>query len=178
MAAVNFNNLWDAYPKNLLAKEVYELVGGEAWDLYQSDPIMYANACALRMSEACNKGGMIIHSGSDVDTGYRVKGKILDYETLPGRNYYAYYVRVQDMITFFEKRLGRPSNKFTLFTRPSVRAVDGRNFQNRQGVMVFKIPFSDATGHVALWNGSNFADGSNDDYFKHSNLTEILFWEL
>lgn len=177
MTKPNFIDLWDAYPKNKTAEEAYAIAGGDIQQAYLDNPIDYANACAVRMSIACNLGGMIIHSGDSIDTGYRLKGKILDYETLPGRNYYAYYLRVIDMINFLEKRLGAPSTRLKLL---QARKADTHTFRGRKGVMIYKIAWSDASGHVALWDGNNFAntDVTKDNYFKEQNLLEILFWDL
>lgn len=178
MTKPNFIDLWDAYPKNKTPEEAYAIAGGEIQQAYLENPIDYANACAVRMSISCNLGGMIIHSGDSIDTGYRLKGKLLDYETLPGRKYYAYYLRVADMINFMENRLGAPNTRLRLL---QARNADMHTFRGRKGVMIYKIAgWGDATGHVALWNDNDFAntDVTTDNYFKHSNLLEILFWDL
>ena len=41
-----FSTLWEHYPVGMAAPDVYRLVGGNAYELYQEDPVAYANACA------------------------------------------------------------------------------------------------------------------------------------
>lgn len=125
-------------------------------------------------------------SGSDGFNGYREKGKTLSYSTLPNvqRNYYAYYMRVSDIILFLEKNFGVADEEFT----DGILARD--ELIGKKGIVVFTIEgWGDATGHVALWDGSAFADGAADDYFNLVNdpslnrggrvtLKKVRFWEL
>lgn len=92
-----FNDLWSHYPVHMPATDVYKLVGGQANELYQENPISFANACALRLSRALNYGGMEI---SQKTSGYKVKGGDKKF----------YLLRVKDMIDFVSKKYGKPDH--------------------------------------------------------------------
>lgn len=157
-----FNDLWSHYPVHMPAPDVYKLVGGQAYELYQENPISYANACALRLSRALNYGGMEI---SQKTSGYKIKGG----------DKKLYLLRVKDMIDFVLKKYGKPDH---------IIKNDGydhsKDFTGMKGILIFKVKgWGDASGHVTLWNGSDCGDHC---YFSHDNplvkTTEILYWEL
>lgn len=168
-----FSDIWNAFPSGLTSREAYALVGGEAYELHLEKE-SYANACALRMSEALNKGGYVIKSNySDGFDGYRVRGKMLDTETLPGRKYYAYYVEVEVLEKFFDINFGSADLVFKNGS-DALSQLTGKS-----GIVIFKIDgWTDARGHAAIWNGSEFADGNKDNYFQHPGLSLVKFWEL
>lgn len=161
-----FSDVWSKYPVHMPAKEVYQSVGGEAYELYKQNPAGYANACALRLSIAFNNGGLIITSSS---TGYKVKGG-------DGKNY-KYLLRVKDMISFVKANLGQPD--LTIKTNGQDKESE---FMGKNGILIFSVTgWRDASGHVTLWNGRDCGDSC---YFTHPadrpdvKTTEILFWEL
>ena len=48
-----------------------------------------------------------------------------------------------------------------------VKATSGfaTAFQGRRGIVAFDVAgWSDASGHVALWNGTDFRENDHDDY--------------
>lgn len=157
-----FADLWAAYPVGMAAGDVYALVGGNAHELYKTNPTGYANACALRLSRAFNYGGLTITSKA---TGYKVKGG-------DGKSY---LLRVRDMITFVRANFGSPD------IRVAPRGQDKTaDFASKRGVLIFNVSgWGDASGHVTLWNG---ADCGDNCYFIHDqpgvSTTEIQFWEL
>lgn len=158
-----FSDVWSNYPLGLSAPNVYQLVGGNAYDLFKTNPTGYANACALRLSRSFNYGGLTITSKA---TGYKVKGA-------DDKNY---LLRVKDMMAFVQANFGEPD----------VRVVPNgedksSDFSGKKGILIFKVSgWGDASGHVTLWDGSDCGDHC---YFTHptqpnAKTTEIFFWEL
>ena len=158
-----FDEVWKHYRTvNIPAPDVYALVGGNAHELYKSNPKGYANACALRMSRAFNYGGLVITSKA---TGYKVKGG-------DGKNY---LLRVRDMIAFVKANFGNAEK--TVLPAGTDKTSD---FSGKRGVIVFEVSgWGDASGHVTLLNGSSCGDSC---YFVHDQpgvqTTKISFWEL
>lgn len=157
-----FSTLWKHYPVKMPAPEVYQLVGGNAHELYKENPAAYANACALRLSRAFNYGGLEITSSA---TGYKVKGE-------DGKRY---LLRVADIIALVKANFGAAD----IVTSP--RGLDvSSEFQGDTGILIFEVSgWGNATGHVTLWNGDDCGDSC---YFVHSTpnvtTTRVLFWEL
>lgn len=157
-----FSTLWDHYPVGMPAPEVYQLVGGNAYELYQENPTAYANACALRLSRAFSYGGLEITSTA---RGYKVQGG-------DGKRY---LLRVVDIIALVKANFGAPDMEVT----PQGSDVSDQ-FRGKTGVLIFEVSgWGNATGHVTLWNGSDCGDSC---YFVHgqpgATTTKVLFWEL
>lgn len=162
VARPRFQDLWQSYPVGMAAADVYKLVGGNAYDLYLGNPNAYANACALRLSRSFNYGGMRI---SRQHTGYKVRGG----DGLP------YYVQVKAILAFIESNWGQPEKAVA----PAGRDLTA-DFQGKTGVLAFMVSgWTDASGHVTLWDGNACGDSC---YFVHASpstrTTEIRFWEL
>lgn len=157
-----FSTLWEHYPVGMAAPDVYRLVGGNGYELYQEDPVAYANACALRLSRAFNYGGLEITSTA---RGYKVKGG-------DGKRY---LLRVVDIIALVKANLGKPD----IEVAPQGADVSSE-FRGKTGVLIFEVSgWGNATGHATLWNGSDCGDSC---YFVHNppgaTTTKVLFWEL
>ena len=160
-----FSDVWTHYPHKSAAPDVYKSVGGNIYELFKENPIAYENACALRLSQAFNNGGLTITAQAK---GYKVKGG-------DGK---LYLLRVNDMIQFVLANFGKPD---------LVIAPNGKNiiaeFRGKRGVLIFQVKgWNNATGHVTLWDG---ADCGDHCYFEHETLfgigpetTKISFWEL
>lgn len=167
-----FSDLWNAYTEVGLmgAAGVYDLVGGDVAALRNQNPDDYANACALRMSRALNYGGYKIPKGTIIKNKsiYRVRGG----DGMP------YILRVDDVIGFLEYNWGKPD---LVMARGGDGAISGK-----KGLIVVEVSgWSDASGHVVLWNGAKTGDGS--DYQRldsHSwvnstaSLLRTNYWEL
>jgi hypothetical protein len=158
-----FVDVWSQYPVHMDAPSVYKLVGGNAYELFKTNPTGYANACALRLSRSFNYGGVTITKGA---TGYKVKGG-------DDKNY---LLRVKDMISFVKANFGSPD----VTAKPNGKDVSA-NFKGKNGILIFAVSgWGDASGHVTLWNGSDCGDHC---YFTHPNqpkaqTTDVFFWEL
>lgn len=168
-----FSDLWAAYSEVgfKAAPQVYELVGGRAFELYQSDSASYANACALRMSRGFNYGGFPVPSGTIIETYpiYRVRG---------GDNK-VYILRVRDLIKYIEFNWGAPEHDLD---PADISAISGV-----KGLIIVKVSgWSDASGHVTLWDGSTTGDGTKyqdvsymeQHYGGRVAATQVMFWEL
>lgn len=167
-----YSDLWNAYAEVGLmdAASVYDLVGGDAAALRSQKPDDYANACALRMSRAFNYGAYKIPTGTIIKNKsiYRVRGG----DGMP------YILRVDEMIDFLEYNWGHAD---LVMTRGGDGAISGK-----KGVIVVEVSgWSDARGHVVLWDGAKTGDGS--DYQRldsHSwensraSLVRTNYWEL
>ncbi len=148
-----FSTLASHYPNGTDA-EIRQRIGGRvnaAW---------IDHTCAVRLSRALNYSGVTVpadFAGMKVVRGGDGK-------------YYAYQVR--GMRPWLEATFGAPQIR-------AVRPVDRRRFLGKKGVIAFVIPFSDATGHVDLWDGASYTyeqGGQRDprDYFTLAN--EVVLW--
>lgn len=167
-----FQRLWDAYAEvgQSAAPDVYALVGGNVADLHTANPADYSNACALRMSRAFNYGGYPVPSGTIIPGTniYRVRGG----DSKP------YILRVDGVIHFIRHNWGAPDRTF----QPN----ETGQLAGLKGLIVIEVQgWSDATGHVTLWDGSTTADGTtyqnpNDRSYAHPrvSLKRVLYWEL
>ncbi|WP_367989724.1 type VI secretion system amidase effector protein Tae4 [Vibrio sp. NTOU-M3] len=169
-----FSDLWNAYSEvgAKKASEVYPLVGGHVAKLYESDPISYANACALRMSRGFNYGGFPVPSGTIIETYpiYRVRGA----------DQKAYILRVKDLIKYIEFNWGNPEYEMD--------PTDISEISGKKGVIIISVSgWNDASGHVTLWDGSKTGDGSSyqdPSYFPSRypdgtvKAKKVMLWEL
>lgn len=101
------------------------------------DPLHgFTNACAIRMSYSLNYSGVIISRGS--------------WQTVSGADRKWYIYRVSDLVTFLRLSFGEPDK--------TVKNPKPKNFEENKGILVFRVNWSDASGHVTLWNGSSCSD--------------------
>lgn len=127
----NFSTFKKNYPGSLSAGDVYKLIGGKVYQNYQSDPQKYANSCALRLSRALNYSG--------------VKIPYIAGQTGSGSDKNWYFYRVNDLKNYLIKIWGNPDLK-----------GDQKKLQGKTGIILFQdCGWSDATGHLDVWNGSS-----------------------
>jgi Type VI secretion system (T6SS), amidase effector protein 4 len=147
-----FANLARSYPHGADA-DIKRSIGGHV------NAGWVDHTCAVRLSRAFNYSGLA------------VPRDFAGMKVIPGSDgkHYAYHVR--GMRPWLEKVLGRPQIR-------AVRPVDRRRFLGKRGVLAFVIPFSDASGHVDLWDGSKYTYEELDprDYFTLA--TEVVLWEV
>jgi hypothetical protein len=120
------------------------------------------NTCAIRLSRAFNYSGFPIPShfhGLNVVSG--ADGK-----------WYSY--RMQELRKWIAFTLGPPSE---VRTKSDGKTIDRKDFANRHGVIAFDIHFSDARGHIDLWDGTDFFESryAVGDYFARA--TKIVLWD-
>jgi len=118
------------------------------------------NTCAIRLSRALNYAGVLIPSHFPrlhVVSGY-------------DHRWYAY--RMQELKRWVEHTFGHPNIVEKGGGTTSRSALAGH-----QGIIAFDIHFSDASGHIDLWDGNDFYESiyATSDYFARA--TKIFLWE-
>jgi hypothetical protein len=156
----DFDKLWGAYP-NGEADEVKALIGGgvnEAW---------ITNTCTIRLSRAFNYAGREWripkgHAFADQSA----MPKVLN--TVRGADGLRYAFRVREFLKYLKEKFGKPQ----------IRVFKARGegmpeqFAGRRGIAVFNdCGWSDATGHVDLWNKDQIAHPA---YWEEAK--EVYLW--
>jgi hypothetical protein len=121
-----------------------------------------SNTCAIRLSRAFNYSGVPIPShfhGLKVISG-------------SDRMWYAYHM--QELKKWIESIFGPPGS---VVTKGRVGTISRDAFARHHGVMAFDIHFSNAEGHIDLWDGTDFYESiyAQSDYFARA--TKIVLWE-
>ena len=85
--------------------------------------------------------------------------------------------RVSDFRKYLLHTLGKP-------TIDSTTPYDSA-FKGKKGIIAFTVNWSDATGHIALWNVTTYREPAHDDYStfvsptdSRIRTTRAEFWEL
>jgi hypothetical protein len=152
----DFEAMWNAYPNpGGSAEDAKRTIGGGV------DVDWITNTCVIRMSRSFNASGNTIPD-KDGDGLATVKGA-------DGRNY---AMRVREFTKWLRKRYGAAD---LVYDYPPPGGGDiPASFLGRQGVIVFEVEgWSDATGHVDLWNGARCR---HHDYFARAQ--KVLVWEV
>jgi hypothetical protein len=172
MTKPNFDKLWAGFPdhtKYPSLKDFYTVLGGAAAkNIYTPGFGPNGNTCASRMSAALNKAGAPINAALASTAGARTLG------TADGsRIIYA----VAELRKYLFKALGTPAVDNT--------SPYGDAFRGRKGIIAFTVNWSDATGHIALWNGTTFREPDHDNYSTYVNpddpnikTSRAEFWEI
>lgn len=153
----------------------YKLIGGPAEKEFNRAPNVYENACALRLSYALNHGGMPIKDNKQPSGGTSLKGA-------DGNIYYTGIYTVRDFLALNWGKADKPYTLKVMSTKQQNSDLyDELTKFKKKGVVYMKVTgWRDAAGHVTLWTGSDFADGS--DYLRDTRdfviVTEFQFWEL
>lgn len=148
------------------------------------DTSWITNTCVIRLSEALDLSGTPIPKPTVVDHGVTVmqsSGSPPQHRAalhvFRGKATHRWYgFRVREMIPYITARFGPPT-----LVDDSISASNRRaKFAGKTGLIAFEIPFSDATGHVDLWDGTTFNmmpdSASGHDYFVMAS--KIMLWEL
>jgi hypothetical protein len=154
-----YSALWDQYPDYINfpdSKHVQQMIGGNA----VGDWIK--NTCAIRLSRALNYNAV------------PVPGRFAGLSTVKGGDGKRYAFRVREMDKWLNFALGSPdfSKK-----KASGAAFDKTAISALQGIIGFDIKFSDATGHLDLWDGTQFSSEyiTSRDYWM--SATRIWLWK-
>jgi hypothetical protein len=127
-------------------KDVYEHLGGNAVkNLYAPGFGPNGNACASRISVALNA------SGAPINPALVPKEKRLS--TADGHHI---IFSVTTLRSYLLAVFGKPQVDTT---RPYDDA-----FKTKKGIIAFSVNWSDATGHIALFNGIGYREPSHDNY--------------
>jgi hypothetical protein len=151
MAQPNFKMMWKAFPdheKYPMLRDLHMFIGGRlAKNIDVPGFGANGNTCAARMSRALNYGNMPISPKLT---------KSLGISTLTGTDGKLYIFRVRDMKKYLASAMG--------VTPQKVAKDFDKAFLGKQGIVAFEVSgWSDASGHVALWDGTAFREG-HDDY--------------
>lgn len=152
----NFDAMWDAYPNpGGSAEAAKRTVGGQAL----AETIQ--NTCVLRMSRSFNYSGHAIPNSPN--------DEIL---TIRGGDGLHYALRVREFVRYLRRKYGPPDLEHTYPGEGGGEVPD--SFKGRQGVIVFEVDgWTDATGHVDLWNGTRCR---HSPYFSRAQT--VLLWEV
>ena len=176
MAKPSFDALWTAFPdhtKYPTLKTLFTMIGGEL-ERNINEPGFGpdGNTCAARISRALNYANHPIR--------YKTT-KAYKLNPLLGADKKLYLFRVSEMRTYLLHTLG--------MTPKRIKSGFETAFAGSRGLVAFEISgWSDATGHIALWNGTKFHE-EHDDYrgykddpttpkVKEPNVKEMMLWEL
>ncbi|MGG9971433.1 T6SS effector amidase Tae4 family protein [Ferruginibacter sp. SUN002] len=169
-----FNN----YPKDPItgcdmpAPDVYKLVGGSLLTAYNSNPIKYANACALRVSRALNYSGVTI--------------PFISGQTSKGADGKYYFISSAKLFNWMTKTFG-PA---TISVSKSQGGTNGANFNSyltgKKGIYMMQASWPSkfgALGHGTLYDGAHCIKSSDcshySDYFDaEGGVEKIVLWKL
>ena len=152
VAKPNLDLMWKIFPDHTLyptLTTLFTYIGGQLASNVQVPGFgPTGNTCAVRMSRAFNYGAMPISAKLVAS---------LRLHPLVGADKRPYLFRVSEMRTYIAHALGVASRTVT------------RNFNTaftgKRGIVAFEVRgWSDASGHVALWNGSAFKEPKHDDF--------------
>ncbi|NHZ92273.1 hypothetical protein F2P45_25185 [Massilia sp. CCM 8733] len=172
MIKPNFQRLWLEFPDHVqykTMKDLYTMLGGAAEkNIYSLGFGPTGNACASRLSVAFNKAGAPISTAMANAVNARTLGTSDGSRIIYG---------VADFRKYLLKVLGKPSVD-------NMSPYDDE-FKNRKGIIAFSVNWTGATGHIALWNGSNYREPGHDNYSSYVNpansdvkTSKGEFWEL
>lgn len=150
----DFQKLWDNYATGN-PEEAGKLIGGAVGtgigklDAYGTPTGWIKNTCTIRLSRSFNYAGpeFRIPKAQTFPDGKHPTA----LNTVAGGDKLRYAYRVAEMLKYLRLKFGKP----TVLVK---RTPDGSippEFKNRKGIIVFNdCGWSDATGHVDLWNGT------------------------
>lgn len=148
--------MWNAYPNpGEGADAAKQTIGGGA------NVSWIINTCVIRISRSLNYGGYPIpNSASD------------EIITVRGADRMHYAVRVREFARWIRRRLGPPELEHG-YPPPGGGDVPPA-FVGRQGLIIFEVEgWTDATGHIDLWNGSTCR---HHGYFERAS--KVSLWEI
>lgn len=152
MAQPNFALMWQNFPDHAKYPTLTALFNSIGGQLVRNVGVPgfgpSGNTCAVRMSRALNYSTMPI-SSKEVAA--------LKLATLKGADDMPYLFRVRELNTYLHAALGvKPQ---------TVSAGFDSVFAKSRGIVSFKIEgWTDASGHFALWDGTQFKEPRFDDY--------------
>jgi RHS repeat-associated protein len=158
--AASFSDLWKNYPRPQTyptdasgdQTSIWDLIGGKVLWNHQNNPDQFSNSCAVRLSYSLNYGGITIPFASG--------------QTISGNDKNWYYYRITSMQKYLNSVVGTPTAY-----RPSTWQ---QQLAGQTGIVLFNVPWGDASGHLDLFDGNTTVDGK--DY--SSEATQVLFWPV
>lgn len=133
--------------------DVYQKIGGNIYNNYLSNPTLYANACALRISYALNQ-----------ITGHEIaftEGKTVSGDVDRNGTKEWYYISIINLTDYLNNTYG------------SAKKLSREQIQGKKGIIkLTDCNWSDATGHIDVWDGNTCL---SHDY---SVCQTVYFWEI
>ena len=152
-----FDKLWDAYPHGSADEVKAKIGGGVGMD-------WVTNTCAIRVSHALNAMGDAIQKTHRHADGAPLK-------TTYGADGSRYVYQVSEMRKYLTEKYGEPT---VVHHNPGDGGAVPASFNGKQGVILFDVRvWSDATGHVDLWDGQAAA---HQAYFDKAR--SVYLWEI
>ncbi|MDO5668348.1 MAG: T6SS effector amidase Tae4 family protein [Alcaligenaceae bacterium] len=173
MSKPNFMSIWNAFPDHLkypTMKDLFTHLGGQAERNINVPGFgPNGNTCASRLSIAFNKSGWPINTAIAASVGAR---------TLRAEDGSRIIYGVKDLELYLAKILGKPNTPDTTIPFDS-------DIKGKRGIIVFRVNWNDATGHIALFNGHTYREPRYDDYSRYINQNnpsirtqQSIFWEF
>ncbi|TLD86588.1 hypothetical protein LS69_006200 [Helicobacter sp. MIT 05-5294] len=154
---------------------------------HQSGLSGYQNSCALQISYALNESQMFIEQYLSRKVEKQPQG-IEDNSIALGDDGHNYIIKVKTLIQFFQLKevwgdADEPYNPKIMQTEQDNINFYNNEFSkfNKNGVVAMMISgWSNATGHITLWDGEEKEFLDNSNYLIQSNciVKELYFWEL
>ena len=134
------------YPNFVSVETVKRLIGGALNDLDAPPDQQWlgganGNTCTIRMSRTLNYSGVLIPKNPP---GMR---------TAMGADQRNYAFAMQEMRGWLAGHFGAPT-----IEQSGGPPISRDAFRNKKGIIAFDIHFSDANGHLDLWDGNTFYD--------------------
>ncbi len=145
--------MWNAFPAPKgSAEDAKKMIGGDVFAPW------LLNTCVIRVSRSMNYAGHLVPQG------------FAGLSTVRGADGLRYAFRVEEFRKFLTFTYGPPS--FTEDREP--KAEPPQSFIGETGIICFRVKgWSDATGHVDLWDGSAVLHSA---YFNKAY--SILLWSV
>ncbi|RDU60068.1 hypothetical protein CQA53_11100 [Helicobacter didelphidarum] len=149
----------------------------------------YSNTCALQVSYALNYGGMPIKDSISRDKTKRPKG-FENVTILQGTDNHNYITGVINITSFLQLKsfwgnADEPYNPKTMTTKQENINFYNNEFSkfDKSGVVAMIISgWSNADGHITLWNGKDKKFLDNFNYLLDVRdiviIKKLYFWEL
>ncbi len=152
-----FEKLWNAYPTGE-ADEVKKLIGGGVAGDWVT------NTCAIRMSRSFNYADQVIPKSHKFDDGSKMN-------TTFGSDKKRYAYRVREFRKYLDALYGKPD---LVHDNPGDGGPVPEDFKKHKGIIVFEVKiWTDATGHIDLWDGKDCAGHA---YFDKAR--QVALWSL
>jgi len=145
-AVPSFDLLNQNYPNFVSVETVKRLIGGAINDLDAPPDQQWlgganGNTCTIRLSRTLNYSGVLVPHGAP---GLR---------TAAGADHRNYAFAMQEMRGWLTGNFGPPT-----IDRIGGPPIAREEFRGTKGIIAFDIHFSDANGHLDLWDGNTFYD--------------------
>lgn len=144
---------------NYTSQQVLDKIGGKV------KVNKFTNTCAVRLSRTLNYNNLKLPGPK----------KFAGLAVVSGDDKKWYAFRVREIRKWLIHKLGQPKYDYK---KKAGEDFDKNDISTYKGIIGFDIQFSDATGHLDLWDGSYFTSekkgGLTVDYWK--SATRIWIW--